>query len=603
MSIETKTITWSDSYSVSYFGTVRAQIRVTYTDNYDMATNKSTITLTKIELNPSALIGSCVFRGSLKFNNTTVATWSGSSDQAYFGANTWTTVGHGSSYGSITINRNEDGTGSFTITPVAGYSSTYLAAIYIASRQKQVNGLNGGVGYVTVNYDVPFGIRTSTVGTQTITLTPQPRITQVACTGGNFGEEQTLTLTKYIAGAVHTITTSCAGVTETLMTQGSTYPTITWTPAVATYAPNITNSMSVTATITCQTYLNGSLIGTATTTCTLRLKAADVAPSVSIATADPTGNLTAYGRFVVGKSKIQVTLTPTLAYGATVATVSINANGATYNTSPATTDFIISASNTSISVSITDTRGQIATATATIEIYSYTPPQINAFSAHRCQQDGTDDNTGAYMKVSYDVTITALGNNNSKKLKVLYKQRSVSSYTEQSVALTTYSETGFVIIAVSTNSTYDVQLRLEDDFGYALMALILPTAYTRMNFGAGDDGGIAVGKVSEFNKTFELAEGWTITIAGLEIRPVLTPSAAFAIPAPGNSVSYDMDGLTEEHELVRWNFSVSAENDPPASLTWTTYDGYFTITNNGGTTAETMCPVFVFPAALAITSH
>lgn len=84
---------------------------------------------------------------------------------------------------------------------------------------------------------------------------------------------------------------------------------------------------------------------------------------------------------------------------------------------------------------------------------------------------------------------------------------------------------------------------------------------------------------------------------------VLTVAAAFAIPSPGSSVSYDMDGLTDDHELVRWNFSASAENDPPASLVWTTYDGYFTITNNGGTTSETMKPVFALPTAIAITAH
>ena len=88
---------------------------------------------------------------------------------------------------------------------------------------------------------------------------------------------------------------------------------------------------------------------------------------------------------------------------------------------------------------------------------------------------------------------------------------------------------------------------------------------------------------------------------------VLTPSAAFAIPASGSSVSYDLTGLTADHELVRWNFADSgtpiAENAPPVDLTWTTAAGYFTITNNGGTTTATMRPVFALPAAIAISAH
>lgn len=84
---------------------------------------------------------------------------------------------------------------------------------------------------------------------------------------------------------------------------------------------------------------------------------------------------------------------------------------------------------------------------------------------------------------------------------------------------------------------------------------------------------------------------------------ILAAASAFAIPASGSSVSYNMTGLTSDHRLVLWNFSASAENSPPADLKWDTYSGYFTITNNGGTTAETITPVFVNPKAVALSSH
>lgn len=87
------------------------------------------------------------------------------------------------------------------------------------------------------------------------------------------------------------------------------------------------------------------------------------------------------------------------------------------------------------------------------------------------------------------------------------------------------------------------------------------------------------------------------------VHEVIGVAAAFAIPASGASVSYDLDGITSDHELVRWNFSSSAENQPPVDLEWTTYDGYFTITNTSGTTSESIRPVFVLPTALAATTH
>lgn len=88
-----------------------------------------------------------------------------------------------------------------------------------------------------------------------------------------------------------------------------------------------------------------------------------------------------------------------------------------------------------------------------------------------------------------------------------------------------------------------------------------------------------------------------------DVVPDLEVSAAFAIPAAGSSVSYNLSGLTDKHELVRWNFSASAENAPPADLEWHTYAGYFTITNNGGTTSETMRPMFSKPKAVAATAR
>lgn len=83
----------------------------------------------------------------------------------------------------------------------------------------------------------------------------------------------------------------------------------------------------------------------------------------------------------------------------------------------------------------------------------------------------------------------------------------------------------------------------------------------------------------------------------------LTPSTTIPIPASGNSASYSMTGLTSDHELMRWNFSASAENAPPADLSWNTYNGYFTITNSGGSTSESIRPVFALPSAITITSH
>lgn len=91
------------------------------------------------------------------------------------------------------------------------------------------------------------------------------------------------------------------------------------------------------------------------------------------------------------------------------------------------------------------------------------------------------------------------------------------------------------------------------------------------------------------------------SMAAIGVRQLM-PSAAFSIPAEGSSVSYSMVGLTANHILTQWNFSTSAENAPPVALSWTTANGSFTITNNGGSTSETMRPIFELPVAVSITA-
>lgn len=82
------------------------------------------------------------------------------------------------------------------------------------------------------------------------------------------------------------------------------------------------------------------------------------------------------------------------------------------------------------------------------------------------------------------------------------------------------------------------------------------------------------------------------------IKVTLANNAPIPIPAASEAVRYDVTGMTAAHEVVRWNFSSSAENSPPCDLTITTYDGYFTITNTSGTTSESIKPVFAVPSVL-----
>ena len=367
--------------------------------------------------------------------------------------------------------------------------------------------------------------------------------TTVTCTNpSTFGQGNTITLSRNQSGALHTVKVSCLGRTETLMTKGSTYPTLTWTPSVATYAPLLTNAKSTTATVTVETFYAGNSVGTRSTTVTINFRDADVAPTVTMSLSDPTGHLATYGAYVATKSKIRVQLTPTYRYGASAGSVAITANGASYVTNPATTGEITSANNTTVTGKIVDSRGVASnTASATISILAYAAPRVVSLSVHRCQQDGTADDSGAYMRVEYEVSISPLNNRNSKAAAVKCKRRSDANYTTQSVSLSSYSQAGSVILPADTNATYDVQLAVTDDFSSTAVDLQLSTALATINFAAGGKG-VAFGKVSEREKAVEIASDWELYIGNDKVVP-----AADLMPVSGSNYCKFPDGT-----LICW---------------------------------------------------
>ena len=490
-------VTFSDYASTSW-GTMWSDVEIDYTETYNVSTNTTRVSISGVyfRVRGDTNFSTQVIRGRVKINGETVCSFSP-------GSSTATQINVTGSYSKL-----ENGSGNFYAD--IAHAADGTASFTIAVDEAEDASISDVFGFWYAPLSHKIGVWGNDVGPQTITLTTHPRISSISVSNGYFGQPISISISRYNSSFTHTVVISCAGDTRNIMIKGSSV-SFTWTPPLNDYGPRITNAMSAVATIYCHTYNGDTHVGTSTTTCVLSFRDADVAPSVSISTADPTGNLSRYGKYVKSKSKITVTATPTLRYGATLKSVSISANGATYNSSPATTDVIASASNTSVTARITDSRGQTATASVTIAIYDYTSPQINSFSVHRCNSDGTLNNSGAYMRVDYKVTVTALGNNhpNSKTLTLKYKKASASSYTSQAITLSSYTQTGEVHnIAADVNSSYNVQLVLSDDFASATSELALPTASTRVNWKPGENGGIAFGKVSEYDKTFEIADDW-----------------------------------------------------------------------------------------------
>jgi len=429
------------------------------------------------------------------------------------------------------------GNSSITIS-AADLTPFKTGTVYVCFRGRNDSSYN--YGEIATSSNLPSLVVNYTYAKSTLSVS-----------NGTFQVAQTLTVTRQNSSYTHTITASCAGVSETIVTKG-TSTSISWTPSLSRYGSAIPNATSASCTLTITTYDGNTSLGSNSYTITLSMRAADITPTVSLSVVDGNGYESTYGGYIVGKSTYKVTATPSLKYGATLASTKITANGSTYTTSPATTSVITSTSQTGISATITDSRGKTASASATKTVLAYNSPAINTFTVHRSDQDGSDNSQGAYCRVDYDVSITSLNNHNTRTLKLYYKKSSVSSYSDP-VTITTAS--GNYIFAADTDSSYDIKLALSDNFSTTTRTLALSTAATVMDI-YHDGTGVAFGKVAENGNLLDIA--WPIKVQDVGVPSL--EQAVFGVPAGmANATVSDLNDAP--YGVSRWD--TASANKPP----------------------------------------
>ena len=351
----------------------------------------------------------------------------------------------------------------------------------------------------------------SVTGNVAVVSTATRSVSTIATGNGTFGTTQTITVTRYVSAYTHTIVASCAGQTQTIATKSSSL-SISWTPAVS-IMNSITAAMSASCTLTCTTYNGNTSLGSSSITVTLALPTSgtySVKPTPSITDSDANGYKTTFGGYVARKSVLSVAINDGLKYSATTASRSTTANGlssgaASFNAGTLT-------GNTTISTMVKDSRGQTGTASKSITVLAYTSPSITTFAVRRTDSSGNPDDTGDYFTVSWAVAITALNNHNTRSLKLRYKRVSASSWTEQTITLSAYSDNGTTAtIAASGDYSWDIQLVLADYFETVTKATKLSTAAVVESRYPGGTG-VAFGKVAETSGLFDVK--WNTKVHG-----------------------------------------------------------------------------------------
>lgn len=370
---------------------------------------------------------------------------------------------------SVTVDHADDGTCE-SITASYNYSSSWCTA-------------SGSLSLPTI-------ARKSTLSVENDTL----------------GTAQTLTITKMASAFNHKLYYSCGSTGGYILgSESATSSTLStsWTPPLSLASQNTTGT-SVSITFTLYTYSGSTLIGTNTYTKTFAIPAS-VAPSCSIAISDYMGYAETYGGYIKNKSRLSVVVAATTSYGSAISAYSSSANGTTYVGYSFTTEVLKTSGEMTITSKVTDKRGRSGSDSETIDVLDYSAPMITALSVHRCNSDGTENEQGEYVKVTFSASVTSLNSKNTAAYVLAYKKTSASSYTSVTLSAlaNNYSVTDYeYIFAAEPESSYNVKVTSTDAFETSAMSTTVSTARTLIDFYG--DRALALGKVCEIDEGLEM---------------------------------------------------------------------------------------------------
>ena len=328
----------------------------------------------------------------------------------------------------------------------------------------------------------------------------------------DMGTQVTLYTNRQSSAATHTLRYSFFSVNQTIAT--GVADSCAWTPPVS-LAAQIPNAASGWGTLLCDTYVNGKLVSTKSCTFTLRVPAS-VAPTISgVSIAEATAGIAAqFGAYVRTRSTLAVSIAASGAQGSTVSSCRTTLDGAAYTGASFTSNTLNTAGRLTLTVTVTDSRGRIASTTRTIAVLDYSPPSLTKFTAERCNSSGTAPQMdGTRVRVSVGGSVSPVGTKNAISCTVYYKTSSASAWTQAaSISPSSYSvNTTNLLLPQTFNalSSYDLKVRLQDSFYYIEQTVSIGTKQVMMDFYK-DGSGVAFGKVAETPGAVEF--GWPVKL-------------------------------------------------------------------------------------------
>ena len=320
---------------------------------------------------------------------------------------------------------------------------------------------------------------------------------------GKFGDTISIHMNRKSSAFTHTVRYAYGTLSGTIATGVGTGVSWTIPKSFMDLIPNGTNGSG---TIYVDTYNGSTLVGTKSCGFTASMPTtADCYPKCTLTLEDITGVDKIYGSPVKGLSKIKITVNATMAYSSPIKSYEITANGRRYTASPATTDFLSASGTSAVTVTVKDGRGRSGTASYDMNVQAYTAPAVTAMSVQRCNEDGTLNKRGAYIKVVFSAAISSMSSKNTALYYLKYKKTSETAYSTVSFSALAnkYSVSNqSYIFEAAQGSSYDVVIEAVDRHNTVRKSAKVATAVSILSWRGfktanGVEDGIGIGKVPE----------------------------------------------------------------------------------------------------------
>ena len=426
--------------------------------------------------------------------------------------NDWSLSINARSDNKVTI----DGTAQTYASPAISSTGTHLLGTVTQTVSHASDGSK------SLDMSAVFYIRATLSGTYyesitasaNITLDSIARASTVSASNVAMGSATTIAISRASSSFTHTLTYTFGNTTGTIATK-TTAISVSWTPSL-TLANQIPKAVTGTCTITCTTYNGNTSIGSKTCTLTLTVPSS-VKPTITSLTAARVDGAvpSTWGIYVQTKSKATLTINGAAgSYGSTISSYSITGGGYTSTASSLTTGFLNTSGTVTFTATVTDSRGRVsAAATVSISVVAYSPPSFASYLSQRCLNTGTVDDDGTYIRGLVSYSYASCSSRNTITRATYYKKASDTAWTNASTAFSSGTAFTFGGGKISTETSYDIKYTLTDAFTTIAIQDIVSTAAVVMDFKRGGKG-VAVGKVSEVDNAFEVAEDWDVRVYG-----------------------------------------------------------------------------------------